>query len=44
MTAALRTHLQRGRQDAQAVQSLVELGVVGPPQEGLSELRLASAL
>lgn len=39
-----RTNLQRGRQYAEAVQTLVELRVGGPPQEGLSELRLAFAL
>lgn len=43
-SAKLRTDLQRGRQDAQAVQTLVELRVVGPPQEGLPEFRLTSAL
>lgn len=40
----LRTDLERGGQDAQAVQTLVELRVVGPTQEGLPELRLTSAL
>lgn len=39
-----RTNLQRGRQYAEAVQTLVELRVGGPPQEGLPELRLAFAL
>lgn len=43
-SAKLRTDLQRGRQDAQAVQTLVELRVLGPPQEGLPEFRLTSAL
>lgn len=43
-SAELRTDLQRGRQDAQAVQALVELRVVGPLQEGLPEFRLTSAL
>lgn len=43
-SARRRTDLQRGRQDAQAVQTLVELRVVSPAQEGLAELRLTSAL
>lgn len=43
-SAKLGTDLQRGRQDAQAVQTLVELRVVGPPQEGLAEFRLTPAL
>lgn len=43
-SAKLRTDLQRGRQDAQVVQTLVELRVVSPTQEGLAEFRLTSAL
>lgn len=38
------TYLERGRQYAEAVQALVELRVGGPPEEGLPELRLTSAL
>lgn len=38
------TNLQRGRQYAEAVQTVVELRVGGPPEEGLPELRLTFAL
>lgn len=42
--SGVQTHLQRGRQYAQAVQTLVELRVGGPTQEGLPEFWLTSAL
>lgn len=38
------TDLQGGRQNAHAVQALVQVGVVGPTQEGLPKFQVTSAL